>query len=100
MTTISTCLLFDAEAGEAARFHVGLVPGSTPDRVSRPASARAALPVEIRLAGAGWPALNWSQPVPRGPGFRSCCGPRIRPNATGSGPGTWPMAGPNGWAAG
>ena len=68
MTTVSTCLLFDTEAEEAARFYVGLVPGSSLDRVSRPAPERPALLVEFRLAGTAWSALNWSQPVPRGPG--------------------------------
>lgn len=69
MTEVKTCLLFDAEAEEAARFYVGLVPGSRIDRIARRAPDAPVLLVEFTLAGAAWTALNWSQPVPRGPGM-------------------------------
>ena len=60
---VAPCLWFDDQAEPAARFYVGLLPGSHIDQVSRygeggPYPAGTALMVEFTLAGQRYQALN------------------------------------------
>ena len=55
---LRTCLWFDGEGEEAARFYVSLLPGSHIENIVRPDPARPALVVEFTLAGAPYMTLN------------------------------------------
>ena len=55
---VRTCLWFDDQGEDAARFYVSLLPESYIESVSRPDPAGPALVVEFRLAGAPYMALN------------------------------------------
>ena len=55
---VRTCLWFDTEAEEAARFYVSLLPQSRIESVSRPAPDAAVAVVEFELSGAPYMALN------------------------------------------
>ena len=56
--SVRTCLWFDGQGEEAARFYVSLLPGSAIEGVHRPGSDGPALIVEFSLAGAPYMALN------------------------------------------
>jgi len=49
---VRTCLWFDSEGEEAARFHVSLLPDSVVESASYPLPGQPALVVEFMLAGA------------------------------------------------
>ena len=55
---VRTCLWFDGQGEEAARFYVSLLPGSAIEGVQRPAPDGPALIVEFSLAGAPYMILN------------------------------------------
>ncbi len=55
---VRTCLWFDTQAEEAARFYVSLLPGSRIERVSRPDPHGAVAVVDFALAGTPYMALN------------------------------------------
>lgn len=55
---VRTCLWFDGNGEEAARFWTGLVPGSEIEDVSRPTPDAPALIVTFRLAGTPYMVLN------------------------------------------
>ena len=55
---VSTCLWYDSQAEEAARFYVSLLPGSAVTAVMRPDPDGPALIVFFTLAGAPYQALN------------------------------------------
>jgi predicted 3-demethylubiquinone-9 3-methyltransferase (glyoxalase superfamily) len=55
---VRTCLWFNCEGEEAARFYVSLIEGSEIETVSRPNPAGPALVVEFRLAGVPYMVLN------------------------------------------
>ena len=57
-TSVRTCLWFDGQGEEAARFYVSLLPGSAIEGVHRPAPDGPALIVEFSLAGAPYMILN------------------------------------------
>ena len=57
-TSVRTCLWFDGQGEEAARFYVSLLPGSAIESVHRPAPDGPALIVEFSLAGAPYMVLN------------------------------------------
>ena len=57
-TSVRTCLWFDGQGEEAARFYVSLLPGSAIESVHRPAPDGPALIVEFSLAGAPYMILN------------------------------------------
>lgn len=57
-TTVSTCLWYLDAAEEAARFYVGLVPGSEIENITRVTPEAPALVVDFTLAGARYQALN------------------------------------------
>lgn len=57
-TSVRTCLWFDGQGEEAARFYVSLLPGSAIEGVHRPAPDGPALIVEFSLAGAPYMVLN------------------------------------------
>jgi len=69
MVTLATCLWFEQEAEEAARFYVGLMPDSRIDHFRRPSAATPGreagqvLAVEFTLAGAAMIALNGGMPA-------------------------------------
>ena len=67
---VRTCLWFDQDGEEAARFYVSLLPGSHVGDVFRPEPGGAALVVEFSLGGAPYMALNG--------------GPRYRPTPAAS----------------
>jgi len=56
--SVRTCLWFDGQGEEAARFYVSLLPGSAIEGVHRPAPDAPALIVEFSLAGAPYMVLN------------------------------------------
>jgi predicted 3-demethylubiquinone-9 3-methyltransferase (glyoxalase superfamily) len=61
--TLTTCLWFDTQGEEAARFYVSLFPGSSIGRISRyteagPGPAGSVLTVEFEAAGQKFLALN------------------------------------------
>jgi len=64
MQKITPCLWFDGDAEEAAEFYVGLIPGSSIDRIFRSpadtpsAPAGSVLTVEFSLAGIQYLGLN------------------------------------------
>ena len=55
---VRTCLWFDTQGEEAARFYVSLLPDSRIETVSRPDPNGPALVVEFTLAGAPYMTLN------------------------------------------
>ena len=55
---VRTCLWFDKEGEEAARFYVSLLPDSRIESVIKPDPAGPALVVEFTLAGAPYMVLN------------------------------------------
>ena len=55
---VRTCLWFDGQGEEAARFYVSLLPDSAIEGVHRPAPDGPALIVEFSLAGAPYMILN------------------------------------------
>lgn len=55
---VRTCLWFDGQGEEAARFYVSLLPDSRIENVVRPDPEGPALVVEFSLAGAPYTALN------------------------------------------
>jgi len=55
---VRTCLWFDGEGEEAARFYVSLLPNSRIESVIRPDPDGPALVVEFTLAGAPYMTLN------------------------------------------
>lgn len=57
-TKVRTCLWFDNEGEEAARFYVSLLPNSVVETTSRPDPNGPALVVEFTLAGAPYMTLN------------------------------------------
>lgn len=61
---VRTCLWFDGDGGEAARYYVGLIPGSAIERERRVAPDGPPLLVCFHLAGTPYTALNG------GPEFR------------------------------
>ena len=61
---VRTCLWFDGDGHEAARFYVGLIPGSSIESERRTGPAGPPLLVDFHLAGAPYTALNG------GPEFR------------------------------
>lgn len=56
--SVRTCLWFDGQGEEAARFYVSLLPDSAIEGVHRPAPDGPALIVEFSLAGAPYMILN------------------------------------------
>ena len=70
MSTITTCLWFDTEGEEAARFYVSLFPGSSLGRVTRygpeaPDREGQVLTVEFVLDGTSFVALNGGPEFPQ-----------------------------------
>lgn len=61
---VRTCLAFNDQAEEAARFYVSLLPGSELESVFRPDPAGPALTALFTLAGAPYQALNMGARVP------------------------------------
>ena len=57
-TKLRTCLWYKTAAEDAARFYVGLLPGSEIETVTRPTPDAPALMVDFTLAGAPYQALN------------------------------------------
>jgi predicted 3-demethylubiquinone-9 3-methyltransferase (glyoxalase superfamily) len=55
---VRTCLWFNGQGEEAARFYVSLLPGSEVETVSKPNPNGPALVVEFRLAGTPYMVLN------------------------------------------
>lgn len=55
---VRTCLWFDNQGEEAAKFYVSLLPDSRIETVSRPNPDRPALVVEFTLAGTPYMTLN------------------------------------------
>lgn len=55
---VRTCLWFDRQGEEAARFYVSLLPDSFIETASHPVPGEPALVVEFTLAGAPYMALN------------------------------------------
>ena len=55
---VRTCLWFDGNGEDAARFYVSLLPDSEIETVYRPDSNAPALVVEFTLAGAPYMTLN------------------------------------------
>lgn len=55
---VSTCLWFDGQAEDAARFYVSLIPNSGIETVLRPKPDGPALLVEFTLGGTPYEALN------------------------------------------
>jgi predicted 3-demethylubiquinone-9 3-methyltransferase (glyoxalase superfamily) len=55
---VRTCLWFDTNGEDAAKFYVSLLPGSSIETVSRPAPGKPALIVELSLAGTPYMFLN------------------------------------------
>ena len=55
---VRTCLWFDGQGEEAARFYVSLLPDSRIENVVRPDPEGPALVVEFSLAGTPYMALN------------------------------------------
>lgn len=55
---VRTCLWFDGNGEEAARFYVTLLPGSAVENVVRPSADGPALVVEFTIAGAPYMVLN------------------------------------------
>ena len=60
-TKVRTCLAYNDQAEEAARFYVSLIPGSEIENVFRPAPDGPALTVIFTLAGAPYQALNMGE---------------------------------------
>ena len=58
MTPVRTCLWYKSEAEEAAAFYTALVPGSSIERIDRPAPGRPAVLVHFTLAGTPFTALS------------------------------------------
>jgi predicted 3-demethylubiquinone-9 3-methyltransferase (glyoxalase superfamily) len=57
-TKIRTCLWFNGQGEDAARFYCELIPGSSVDFVNKPNPDAPALIVEFTLAGVPYMALN------------------------------------------
>ena len=57
MSKVATCLWFDGKAEEAARFYVGLIPGSSLGAIT-PGPGGKALIVTLHIAGAPFSFLN------------------------------------------
>ncbi len=55
---VRTCLWFDYQGEEAARFYVSLLPDSHIETIYRPDPDRPPLIVEVTLAGAPYMVLN------------------------------------------
>lgn len=55
---IATCLWFDGQAEEAARFYTALIPNSEITNINRPDPGGPALVVEFSLDGMPFQALN------------------------------------------
>ena len=66
-TKVRTCLWFDSQGEEAARFYVALLPDSRIESVSRPDADGPALTVDFTLAGAPYQALNGGPMYPQTP---------------------------------
>ena len=64
---VRTCLCFEGDGEEAARFYVSLLPDSRIETVSRPVPDHPALVVEFTLAGAPYMVLNGGPPYPHSP---------------------------------
>ena len=70
MTTkpkVRTCLWFDSQGEDAARFYVSLLPDSFIETVSRPDPDGPALVIDFTLAGAPYQALNGGPVYPQTP---------------------------------
>ena len=64
---VRTCLWFNSQGEEAARFYVSLLPDSRIETVSRPNTNGPALTVDFTLAGAPYQALNGGPMYPQTP---------------------------------
>lgn len=64
---VRTCLWFDQQGEEAARFYVSLLPGSYIESASYPVPGHPALVVEFTLAGAPFMTLNGGPRFPHTP---------------------------------
>ena len=64
---VRTCLWFDSQGEEAARFYVSLLPDSRIETVSRPEPDGPALTVDFILAGAPYQVLNGGPIFPHTP---------------------------------
>lgn len=63
MAELATCLMFQSEAEEVARFYTSLIPGSAITGVRRTTPDSPVLLVDFTLAGAVYAALNMNFPV-------------------------------------
>lgn len=63
MIPVRTCLWYESEAEEAARFYTSLVPGSAVEEVMRPAAEAPAVLVHFTLGGVPFSALNGGSSV-------------------------------------
>ena len=83
--SVRTCLWFDGQGEEAARFYVSLLPDSAIEGVHHSAPDGPALIVEFSLAGAPYMILNGGPRYAHTPRPPSRCRPGTRRRRTGCG---------------